>query len=66
MSRLFRIDVHHSKRGTNQETGTGLGLIMCKEMATFLELILMGDMDVVIALAQHVKTLNEKYISIYG
>jgi len=30
--KLFKIDVHHSTFGTARETGTGLGLIMCKEM----------------------------------
>lgn len=29
--RLFRIDVNHSTRGTNDEQGTGIGLILCKE-----------------------------------
>jgi signal transduction histidine kinase/FixJ family two-component response regulator len=32
VDKLFRIDVHHSTTGTAQEGGTGLGLIMCKEM----------------------------------
>lgn len=31
LSKLFRIDESHSTLGTNQEKGTGLGLILCKE-----------------------------------
>ncbi|MCP4396944.1 MAG: hybrid sensor histidine kinase/response regulator [bacterium] len=31
IAKLFRIDAQHSTRGTNQEKGTGLGLILCKE-----------------------------------
>jgi len=30
-NKLFRIDVNVTTRGTNQEQGTGLGLILCKE-----------------------------------
>ena len=31
MNKLFRIDANSSRLGTNQEKGTGLGLILCKE-----------------------------------
>ncbi|MCX7908027.1 MAG: ATP-binding protein [Ignavibacteria bacterium] len=31
LSKLFRIDVHHTALGTAKEKGTGLGLIICKE-----------------------------------
>lgn len=30
--KLFRIDVHHTTIGTNREKGTGVGLILCKEL----------------------------------
>ncbi len=32
MGKLFRIDVNHTTLGTNKERGTGLGLILSKEM----------------------------------
>lgn len=32
LDNLFRIDVSHSTRGTADEPGTGLGLILCKEL----------------------------------
>jgi signal transduction histidine kinase len=32
LSKLFRIDTYHSTPGTNNEKGTGLGLILCKEL----------------------------------
>ncbi len=31
LSKLFRLDVHHTSLGTKQERGTGLGLILVKE-----------------------------------
>jgi len=31
IEKLFRIDTHFSRSGTNDEQGTGLGLILCKE-----------------------------------
>ncbi len=31
MAKLFRIDINLSTRGTENETGTGLGLFLCKE-----------------------------------
>lgn len=32
MNKIFKIDTHHSTLGTNNEQGTGLGLILCKEL----------------------------------
>lgn len=32
LQKLFRIDIRHSTKGTSKEKGTGLGLILCKEL----------------------------------
>ncbi len=32
IAKLFRLDAHHSTLGTAKEQGTGLGLLICKEM----------------------------------
>ena len=34
LEKLFRIDMNYSTRGTADEGGTGLGLILCKEFIT--------------------------------
>ncbi len=32
MNKLFKLDEHVSERGTNMEKGTGLGLLLCKDL----------------------------------
>ncbi len=32
MNKLFKLDTHYTTQGTDQEKGTGLGLIICQEM----------------------------------
>ncbi|MDM8529189.1 hybrid sensor histidine kinase/response regulator [Anaerolineales bacterium HSG24] len=34
IAKLFRIDQHYTTTGTNKESGTGLGLLLCHEMVT--------------------------------
>ncbi len=34
LAKLFRLDTNLSTAGTANETGTGLGLILCKELVT--------------------------------
>jgi signal transduction histidine kinase len=36
VTNLFRIDTQYKQRGTENEPGTGLGLVMCKEYANLL------------------------------
>jgi signal transduction histidine kinase len=31
IDKLFKIEIHHTTHGTNEEVGTGLGLILCSE-----------------------------------
>ncbi len=33
LTKIFKPEVHHSTQGTNNEKGTGLGLILCKELS---------------------------------
>jgi signal transduction histidine kinase len=37
ISRLFKIDQSYTTKGTNDETGTGLGLLLCKEFVEINE-----------------------------
>ncbi len=32
IKKLFRIDIHHTTIGTSNESGTGVGLILCEEL----------------------------------
>jgi signal transduction histidine kinase len=32
LEKIFRIDAHHTTLGTAQEKGTGLGLLLCKDL----------------------------------
>lgn len=32
INKLFRVDVHHTTMGTGKEKGTGLGLLLCKDL----------------------------------
>lgn len=37
LTKLFKPEVHHTTTGTNEEKGTGLGLILCKELIEKIE-----------------------------
>ena len=32
LAKLFKTDVHHTTTGTSNEKGTGLGLLLCKDL----------------------------------
>ncbi|MCE1190179.1 MAG: PAS domain S-box protein [Ignavibacteria bacterium] len=34
LTKLFRIDIHYTQLGTREEKGTGLGLVLCRDIVT--------------------------------
>ncbi len=45
LQNLFKIEIHHTSRGTKKETGTGIGLILCKEFTDLLEGIIWAESE---------------------